>query len=245
MPDGQGLSPGIASAWGVKSAPTKGPKPGLTLERIAAAGIHVADHEGLPAVSMNRVAKELGSSAMSLYRYVESKDELLALMIDAAIGTVAPSPAAGRWRERLEHWAWSTVTAMRRHPWAAHAPIAGPPLAPNAVAWFEDALAAMAGTPLTPAEKPSIVLLLSGYVANHVTVMSEVAQSFLAQDPDQAMRGYADLLRRLTDAERFPALHEVLQAGVFERADPPDDEFAFGLARILDGVEALIVSRKS
>jgi hypothetical protein len=59
------------------------------------------------------------------------------------------------------------------------------------------------------------------------------------------MRGYSDLLRRLTDAERFPALHEVLAAGVFERADSPDQEFAFGLARILDGVEALIVSRSS
>src|SRR3954470_24506098 len=180
MSDGQELSPGIASAWGVRSAPAKGPKPGLRLERIVAAAIHVADREGLPAVSMNRVAKELGSSAMSLYRYVESKDELLALMIDAAIGAVPPPPRRGGWRERLEQWAWSTVTAMRQHPWAAHAPIARPPLAPNAVAWFEDALAAMAGTPLTPAEKPSIVLLLSGYVANHVTVMGEVAQGFLA-----------------------------------------------------------------
>jgi AcrR family transcriptional regulator len=194
---------------------------------------------------MNRVAKEVGSSAMSLYRYVESKGELLALMIDAAIGSSVPASGAGGWRERLERWAWSTVHAMREHPWAARAPIAGPPLAPNAVAWFEDALSAMAGTPLTAAEKPSVVLLLSGYVANHVTVMGEVAQSFLANDPDQAMRGYSDLLRRLTDAERFPALHEVLAAGVFERADSPDQEFAFGLARILDGVEALIVSRSS
>src|SRR3954447_3286616 len=144
MPDGQGLSPGIAAAWGVRSAVTKGPKPGLTLERIVAAAIAVADADGLPAVSMSRVARQLGSSAMSLYRYVESKDELLALMIDAAIGTVPPAPRAGDWRERLEQWAWSTVTAMREPPWAAHAPIGGPPLAPNAVAWFEDALAAMA-----------------------------------------------------------------------------------------------------
>jgi hypothetical protein len=57
------------------------------------------------------------------------------------------------------------------------------------------------------------------------------------------MRGYADTLRALTDPARFPALHEVLAAGVFDRADPPDAEFEFGLQRLLDGIEALISSR--
>jgi AcrR family transcriptional regulator len=244
MTEGQPLSPGIAAAWGVKPPPAKGQKPGLTLERIVATAVAIADAEGLAAVSMNRVAKELRTGAMSLYRYVESKHELLALMIDAAIGEVPATPASGDWRARLEQWAWATVRSMRAHPWAANAPVAGPPLAPHAVAWFEDALAALAGTGLTEAEKPSVILLLSGYVSNHVTVMNQVAESFL-QDGDAAMRGYADTLRALTDAERFPALRAVLDAGVFDRADPPDDEFAFGLQRILDGIAALIASRNS
>jgi AcrR family transcriptional regulator len=244
MTDGQPLSPGIAAAWGRRAPAGRGPKPGLTLERIVAAAVAVADAEGLDAVSMNRVAKELKTGAMSLYRYVESKHELLALMIDAAIGEVPPTPAAGGWRPRLERWARATVTAMRAHPWSANAPIAGPPLAPHAVAWFEDALAALADTGLTEDEKPSVILMLSGYVSNHVTVMNQVAESFL-RDGDAAMRGYADTLRALTDAERFPALHAILAAGVFDRADPPDAEFEFGLQRILDGIAALIVSRNS
>jgi AcrR family transcriptional regulator len=244
MTDRQALSPGIAAAWGVKPPPAKGPKPGLTLERIVAAAVAIADAEGLDAVSMNRVAKELRTGAMSLYRYVESKHELLALMIDGAIGEVPPASRGGDWRGRLEQWAWATVRSMRAHPWAANAPVAGPPLAPHAVAWFEDALAALAGTGLTEAEKPSVILMLSGYVSNHVTVMNQVAESFL-RDGDAAMRGYADTLRALTDAERFPALRAVLDAGVFDRADPPDDEFAFGLQRILDGIAALIASRNS
>src|SRR5690242_12234738 len=177
MSEGQGLSAGIAAAWGVRPPPAKGPKRGLTLERIVAVAVEVADAEGLAAVSMNRVAKELKAGAMSLYRYVESKDELLALMIDAAIGEVPPTPSAGGWRPRLERWARATMEAMWRHPWAVNAPIAGPPLAPHAVAWFEDALAALDGTGLHPEEKPSVVLMLSGYVTNHVTVMSQVAQS--------------------------------------------------------------------
>jgi AcrR family transcriptional regulator len=242
MTDGQPLSPGIAAAWGVKPPPAKGPKPGLTLEGIVAAAVRVADAEGLEAVSMNRVARELHTGAMSLYRYVESKQELLALMIDAAIGEVPPTPPDGGWRARLERWAWATVHGMRAHPWAANAPVAGPPLAPHAVAWFEDALAALGGTGLTEQEKPSVVLMLSGYVSNHVTVMAQVADSFL-KGGDAAMRRYSDTLRALTDAERFPALHAVLEAGVFDRADPPDDEFAFGLERLLDGIGALISAR--
>jgi AcrR family transcriptional regulator len=245
MTEGQPLSPGIAAAWGVRPPPAKGPKPGLTLERIVAGAVAIADAEGLAAVSMNRVAKELRTGAMSLYRYVESKQELVALMIDAAIGEVPPTPATDGWRARLERWAWATVTAMRTHPWAANAPIAGPPLAPHAVAWFEDALAALQDTGLTEAEKPSVVLLLSGYISNHVTVMAQVGESFLAEAGDAAMRGYADTLRALTDPERFPALHAVLDSGVFDRADPPDAEFDFGLQRILDGVAALIASRGS
>jgi hypothetical protein len=57
------------------------------------------------------------------------------------------------------------------------------------------------------------------------------------------MRGYSDTLRRLTHPDSFPALHAVLDAGVFDHAEPPDDEFAFGLERILDGIETLIRAR--
>src|SRR3954469_14671265 len=117
MADGQGLTPGIAAAWGVKTPATKGPKPGLGLDRIVAAGVRVADADGLDAVSMNRVAKELGASAMSLYRYVGSKDELLALVIDAALGAVPRLPAEGDWRARLERWGWAPGRGMRGPPW--------------------------------------------------------------------------------------------------------------------------------
>ena len=78
----------------------------------------VADAEGLGAVSMGRVASELGSSPMSLYRYVGAKDELLALMVDAALGDPPPAPAGEGWRDGLARWAWTYHDALRRHPWA-------------------------------------------------------------------------------------------------------------------------------
>ena len=183
---------------------------------------------------------------MSLYRYVESKQELL----DPDGRRRAGDGPGRRLPARtgapgLSRWAWATVAAMRAHPWAVQVPISGPPLGPHSVAWFEDALGTMRETTLAEAEKASIVLMLAGYARNQVITMGDVQAHFLdaAGTPHDAMRGYRDTLRGLTDADRFPALHALLDAGVFDRADPPDDEFAFGLERILDGVEALVRAR--
>jgi hypothetical protein len=103
----------------------------------------------------------------------------------------------------------------------------------------------MRGTAMHEAEKASVAMMLTGYVRNHVSVMADVSTHFLdaAENPHDAMRAYSDTLRRLTSAERYPGLHAVLDAGVFERADPPDEEFEFGLERILDGIDALMRTR--
>src|SRR5271169_3965722 len=91
-PGAAGL-PGVAAAWGVRERPHKGPKPALTLSRIVAAAVRVADTEGLDAVSMGRVAAEVGTAPMALYRHVSSKGELLTLMVDAAWGPAPETPA--------------------------------------------------------------------------------------------------------------------------------------------------------
>src|SRR6266511_609170 len=88
---GTGLPASLEAAWGLRARPSKGPKRGLSLERIVEAAVKVAASDGLEAVSMGRVAGDLGVSTMSLYRYVAAKDELLALMVDA---TAASPPAA-------------------------------------------------------------------------------------------------------------------------------------------------------
>jgi AcrR family transcriptional regulator len=239
------LPAGIAAAWGVRDRVAKGPRPTLSAAAIVATGVAIADAEGLDAVSMNRVAKELGTGAMSLYRHVESKDELLTLMVDAALGEVPAAPPDEPWRAGLVRWVRAYVAAMHAHPWSTRVPITGPPLTPNAVAWFDDALRSLGDTGLHEHEKASVVLMLSGYARNHATLMAEVEAHFLAAaaTPDAAMLGYTETLRRLADADRFPALRALLDAGVFDRADPPDEELAFGLERILDGVEALIRAR--
>jgi hypothetical protein len=106
-------------------------------------------------------------------------------------------------------------------------------------------LASLRDTGLTETEKVSVLLLVSGYVRNEATLSADIDAAFQAAGAtaDEAMSGYGRLLRRLTDAERFPALHEAVTAGVFDQADHPDAEFTFGLDRVLDGIEALVRSR--
>jgi AcrR family transcriptional regulator len=244
-PDDTALPPGVAAAWGLRERPGKGPKPGLSRERVVDAAVRVAAAEGLAAVSMTRVAKELGAGPMSLYRHVKNKDELLALMIDMAMGPTRPDPSGEGWRADLAQWAWSFRTTLGRNLWAVDVPLRGLPVLPNEVGWTEAALSALTGTRLSAAEKLSVLLLVSTYVRSQAQMNAQIAAAFAASgsSPDELMAGYSRLLAALAGAGRFPALAEVVATGVLERADDPDDEFRFGLERILDGIEALVRSR--
>lgn len=235
----------VATAWGVREQPRKGPKPVLSQQRIVEAAVRVADAEGLDAVSMGRVAAEAGTAPMSLYRHVRSKHELLDLMVDAAWGQPPEPPGPGAtWRQGLAEWTWALRAAARRHRWLVRIPLSSLPILPNQVAWFDLALGYMRGTGLPEARKASVALLLSGYVRNEAATEADIEAAVRAsgQTVLEWMSGYARMLRELADPERFPALAVFLQAGVFEVDDGPDDEFIFGLDRILDGVEALIGS---
>ena len=242
VPDGE-IPASIAAAWGVRERPHKGPKPALNLPRIVAAAVRVADTEGLDAVSMGRVAAELGAAPMSLYRHVSAKEELLKLMVDAAWGD-SPGPLAPgeNWRAGLSRWAWALRAGARRHPWVVRIPISGLPIMPREIAWFEDALADMAGTGLTEARKASVIMLLSGYVRNLAATEADIAAAVAASGLglDEWMASYPAMLGQLTDSQRFPALTAFIAAGVFDTFDDPDDEFIFGLDRILDGIEVLV-----
>ncbi len=238
-----GIPDSVAAAWGVRERPHKGPKPALSLPRIVDAAVRVADTEGLDAVSMGRVAAELGAAPMSLYRHVSAKEELLRLMVDAAWGD-SPGPLAPgeNWRAGLSRWAWALRAGARRHPWVVRIPISGLPIMPREIAWFEDALACMHGTGLTETRKASVIMLLAGYVRNLATTEADIQAAVQASGLDLAgwMASYPRMLRQLADPQRFPALTAFIAAGVFEDADGPDDEFIFGLDRILDGIEALV-----
>jgi AcrR family transcriptional regulator len=240
-----GLPASFEVAWGVRDRPTKGPKRGLSLEQIVRAGVTVAQTEGVGALSMSRVAKELGTSAMSLYRYVASKDELMQLIVDMALGEAGTFEVGdGGWRVELERWAWVELGAYRRNPWILQVPIPGPPVTPNNIAFLEQGLRCLAGTPLNPGEKLSVILTLTSYVRSWATLSTQVDEAVSNNGTMVPMDRYGEVLATVTKPEEFPALHEVIAAGVFEDEDEsPDYDFVFGIARLLDGFEALITSR--
>ena len=240
---GAALPDSVAAAWGVRERPQRGPKPALSLPRIVAAAVRVADAEGLDAVSMGRVATELGAAPMSLYRHVSAKEELLTLMVDAAWGACPDPLGPGEgWRAGLSRWAWAMRASTRQHPWAVRIPLNSLPIMPHQVAWFEHALTCMRDTTLTEARKASVIMLLSGYVRNQATTEADIAAAIQTSglSPSEWMSAYPRMLAKLTDPQRFPALTAFIEAGVFDVADEPDDEFVFGLDRILDGIEHLV-----
>jgi AcrR family transcriptional regulator len=245
-PASAGLPDGIAAAWGVRERPHKGPKPALSLPRIVEAAVRVADADGLDAVSMGRVAAELGAAPMSLYRHVPGKEELLHLMVDAAWGDPPEAPAAGEdWRTGLARWAWALRAGGARHPWVVRIPLNGLPIMPNEVAWFENALACLGGTGLPEARKASVAMLLGGYVRNMTATDADIGAAIAASglSPSEWIASYPRMLRDLTSPHRFPALTLLLASGAFDVADDPVDEFTFGLDRILDGIGVLIRGR--
>jgi AcrR family transcriptional regulator len=244
--EGSGLPAILEAAWGVRTRPSKRRQPGLSLERIVDAAVRVAASEGLTAVSMNRVATELDASAMSLYRYVAGKDELLVLMADTAYRS-SPSPRlpADTWRAGLSRWAWDMHRLLREHTWVLKIPISGPPATPRQVAWLEYGLSCLAGTRLAEPEKLSVMMLLNGFVRSEATVYADFSESFTSAGAtsQEAMSFYSSLLGKLADPEQFPAFHTALSAGGYDLESGEDDEFIFGLERILDGIEKLIDSR--
>jgi AcrR family transcriptional regulator len=243
----ESLPPAVSTAWGLRDAPTR-PRPrGLSLERIVQAGISVATTDGLAAVSMNRVAAELGAATMSLYRHLSAKDELLAHMVDTAYADVPAHEDAETWREGLTRWARAQLSVLRRHAWVLRVPISGPPLMPNHVRWFERGLASLRDTGLREAEKPSVLSLVGGFVRNHATLEADLLNAARASGvaPEAIGAQYAGALERLTDAARFPGVQALLTSGVFLGRDTIGDEFQFGLDRILDGIDALVRARNA
>ncbi len=233
---------GLERVWERHRRPQPEPKQGLSATRIVAAAVEVADADGIGAVSMSRVAASLGFTTMSLYRHVRSKEELVLLMQDEAVGVPPDLEAVQGWRAGLEGWARATLTSFRRHPWFLQTiPMMGPPATPNQLAWLERGLRVLAGTALTEHEKMTTILLVDAHV------LSDLLYSAAGDASEDGGANYAGTLFRELDPEQFPALLQAAKGGAFaESTDPAavrDEEFTFGLERILDGIERLLDDR--
>lgn len=238
----------LALLWGRREAPTRGPKPGLSVEAIVAAAIAVADAEGLGALSMRRVAERLGVGTMSLYTYVPGKAELLDVMLDTVAGETTPPEPDGDWRGRLEHVAHQNWALYRRHPWMLEVTSVRPALGPNAIAKYDFELRTIEGIGLTEIEMDAVVGLVAGHVEGVARRALEKVQleRRTGMTEDEWWEATAPVLAEVADFSRFPTAARVgAAAGEAHGGYDPEHAFAFGLARVLDGVEALVRARTS
>ena len=224
--------------WGPHPKPARGPRPTLDLDRIARAGIEIADSDGLSDVSKQRVAAQLGVTKMALYRYVPGKAELVALMVDVAIGPYPKAKqAGGGWRDQLEDWARRLITVFRQHSWALEATIGPRVMGPGELSWLEGAVSALDGTGLTGAERMDAAVLLVGH-ARGITQQARATGS--AGNPEAQLGAIlGDLMQ--AHGERFPALASALTSAA--QSNGQDQAWEFGLQRILDGLAVLIDQR--
>jgi AcrR family transcriptional regulator len=220
--------------------PQPGERPGrLTRGKISAAALSIADAEGFEAVSMRRIAARLGASTMSLYYYVHTKADLVALMDDALMGEIlVPEGKLPRgWRVAISAIAHRTRDVFARHPWALLS-MQGAPPGPNAMRHFEQSLEAVEEAPMSLEGKLALLQLVDDFVFGHSLRTAE-AKAWFGGDSTLARSAEA-LAQQLFKTGAFPRT-----AALYARPNPRDaarhrqwlteNRFERALAAVLDG----------
>jgi AcrR family transcriptional regulator len=224
----------------------RGPRQGFSVDDVVAAGIALADAEGLAAVTMRRVAQNLGAAPMTLYTYVPGRAELLDLMLDECyLAMPREYPHDRTWRARARAVAGENWELYRAHPWAATVSTARPTLGPGATAKYEHELRAFDGTGLDDVTRDAALTYLLGFVQSSARGTAEVAAARREQSEQQWWAANAPLLARVLDPEKYPTAVRVGAAAgaATGAAYDPAHAYAFGLERVLDGLGALIDRR--
>ncbi|MFC4563763.1 TetR/AcrR family transcriptional regulator C-terminal domain-containing protein [Nocardiopsis mangrovi] len=225
------------------------PRAGSTLSRevIVRAAVRIADTEGLEALSMRHIARELDANVMSLYHYIDGKDELIDLMVETVFSEDtegAEETAPRSWRAELEasaRWEWSLYST---HPWVLEViATVQPPLVPGVLAGVERGLGALDGLGLDPATAHRVYLSLSGLIQGLALLrVSEIATDRRGGVPLSQWRAVKvpAVLEEL-GTENYPR-QAALRNNPDEIADL-EEIFEFGLRRLLDGFAVFVDGR--
>ncbi|MFD8555865.1 TetR/AcrR family transcriptional regulator [Streptosporangium canum] len=210
---------------------------------IVRTAIELADRDGVAAVSMRRVATELGVGVMSLYRYVASREELNDLMVDTVFGErPLPEPGPDGWRAKLELSAREEWALYRDHPWVSHlvAVTTRPPIAPSLMAYTDWRMRALDGHRLDFATMVQIAIMIGTYLQSAAMPLAHEAQAARAtrNTRQQWADARQDALHRTLRTAHLPMVSE-FGAEAFQ-ASEPENIFEFGLHRMLDGVATLL-----
>jgi AcrR family transcriptional regulator len=221
---------------------------GLSRADIVDIAVAVADAEGPGAVSMRRIAKDLRVGAMSLYWYVDSKEELHQLMLEAVQAEIEAREPSGDWRADLTGYARNVRAAVHRHPWAIDFLGAGPPTAPQDARNADRLIGALDGLGLDITTTMWVMLTLGTYVMGaalreiqEIRWHSAVAETTAEMSETEIAGINEEFDRQIRGSGQYPHLAKVLDAGIDPDApETRDDRFEFGLSCLLDGIAAQI-----
>jgi AcrR family transcriptional regulator len=227
--------------WARPERSSRGPAPSLRRADIAAAAVKLADADGIEAVSMRSLAATLGVGATSLYRYVESKEEVLDLMVDHAFGADFHFEAGGDPRADLARFARATRRLLLAHPWMAAHGAGRPTLGPHILEMIESVLAAIDGVGLEIDEMLLAVGTIDAYVRGRV--LDQLAEQEAIRRSGYTQEEWLERMRPwmsgIVESGRYPLVNRiVIDARTPHDPDRIEKAFEGGLERVLDGLLA-------
>lgn len=204
VPSSSPVPAAILRTWGLVDSPNRGPQARFTLDEVVTEAIRLADEDGVATLTLAGVGQGLGLATTALYRYVDSKDTLLELMADTALGP-APSLGSATSAERVHEWADALWQRYLAHPWLAVHPPQRAPRCPQAYAWLAALVSELRDL---VDERP-----LAAAVTIDTLVRGYASQGLVAEDgePDKAI--VAEVARR----------HPGLRVGSGEAVEPLTD----------------------
>jgi AcrR family transcriptional regulator len=226
-------------------------RPRLRRDQITATAVRIADTEGFEAVTMKRVASELGAGTMTLYYYVRTKADLVALMQDAILADllVSDDELPSGQREAVTAIARRTRHVLLAHPWSISS-LDDAQFGPNAMRHIEQSLAALDDLDLDPAAKLSLWAIVDDYVAGSAMHSIETLRRTVAAEHNpQLARDAVTFGEQQLATGQFPRLAALYQQQTAPESATPDDapqrtsnrlevQFEHGLAALLDGLGA-------
>jgi AcrR family transcriptional regulator len=235
---------GRADRWRSRLDPTTRPRrQPITLERIVDAAFAIMARDGYEALSMRRIAQELGTGPASLYAHVESKAELDRILIDEMAGAFTPpTPDPARWREQVRDVGRAMRTAMNEHPGIARAVMGVVPTSEKAMQAADAVLGIFLAGGIHPQVAAWAADLLPLYVSAicfEESIQERPAEDRPVEERDEAWVEELRAFFQSLPAEQFP--HLTANADVLTTGDR-DERFEFGMSVLVAGLEAVSAS---
>jgi AcrR family transcriptional regulator len=228
-------------------------RPSYSREQIAETAIAIADAEGFETVSMRRIAAELGAGTMSLYHYVRSKDELVALVSDSIMAEIVipDDELPAGWREGMAEIARRTLAIFRRHPWIIEHMGEGDPdsTGPSVLRHVEQTMAVASRSGLDLEGQFELAAIVDDYVFGHAMRAYHGARFGPEGDAKSRLDAMLAYLTEQLGSGEYPHLQAIAgddPAAGFARIGhltSDEDRFERGLQRVLDGLELWVEAR--